>query len=134
MFQLFTVDLPVAKTSTYDTYFTLNYTKERNSTCFNFVLNLVRTRFVFVACAWKMLKLLTHLNLLNKKYNSFNTSLVSVLMWTVWPDWAIYWTLGTFSKPLASINLPKAPTFLANFCKCIKIIHSSSEIIFGQLL
>ena len=35
-------------------------------------------------------------------------------------DWAIYWTLGNFSKPLAAINLPKSPTFLGNFCKGVK--------------
>ena len=29
----------------------------------------------------------------------------------VWPDWAIFWTLGKFLKPLATINLPKSPTF-----------------------
>ena len=52
----------------------------------------------------------------------------------VWPDWAIYWTLGNFSKPLATINLPKSLTFLGNFCKGIKIHHFSSEIIFGQVL
>ena len=46
----------------------------------------------------------------------------------VWPDWAIYWTLGTF---LAAINLPKSPTFLGNFCKVVKIYYFSSEIIFG---
>ena len=28
----------------------------------------------------------------------------------VWPDWAIYWTLGNFLKPLATINLPKSPS------------------------
>ena len=33
----------------------------------------------------------------------------------VWRDWAIYWTLGNFLKPLATINLPKSPTFLGNF-------------------
>ena len=38
-----------------------------------------------------------------------------------WPDWAIYLTLGNFLKPLATINLPKSPKFLGNFC---------SEIIF----
>ena len=27
------------------------------------------------------------------------------------PDWAIYWTLGNFLKPLATINLTKSPTF-----------------------
>ena len=30
---------------------------------------------------------------------------------TVWPDLAIYWTLGKFLKPLATINLPKSTTF-----------------------
>ena len=43
-------------------------------------------------------------------------------------------TLGNFSKPLATINLPKSPTFLGNFCEDDKIYHFSSEIIFGQLL
>ena len=41
---------------------------------------------------------------------------------------------GQLSKPLATINLPKSPTFLGNFCKVVKIYHISSEIIFGQLL
>ena len=50
----------------------------------------------------------------------------------VWPDWAIYWTLGYFSKPLATIYLPKSPTFLGNFCKDVKIYHFSSEIILGN--
>ena len=49
------------------------------------------------------------------------------------PDWAIYWTLGTLLKPFATINLPKSPTFLGNFCEGVKIYHFSSEIIFGQL-
>ena len=43
----------------------------------------------------------------------------------VWSDWVIYWNLGNFLKPLATINLPKSPTILGNFF---------SEIIFGQLL
>ena len=30
---------------------------------------------------------------------------------SVWPDWSIYWTLGNFLKPLATINLSKSPTF-----------------------
>ena len=46
------------------------------------------------------------------------------------PDCAIYWTLGNFLKPLATINLPKSPTFLGIFCKGVKIYHFSSEIIF----
>ena len=43
----------------------------------------------------------------------------------VWPDWSIYCTLGNFSKPLATIILPKSPTFF---------VHFYNEIIFGQLL
>ena len=42
--------------------------------------------------------------------------------------------VGNFLKPLATINLPKSPTFLGNFCKGVKIYHFSSKIIFGQLL
>ena len=42
-----------------------------------------------------------------------------------------FWTLGNFLKPLATINLPKSPTFLGIFCKGVKISHFSSEIIFG---
>ena len=53
---------------------------------------------------------------------------------TVWPDWAIYWTLGNFLKPLATIKLPKSSTFLGNFCKGVTIFNFSNEIIFGQLL
>ena len=41
---------------------------------------------------------------------------------------------ATFKKTLATINLPKSPTFLSNFCKGVRINHFSSEIIFGQLL
>ena len=33
----------------------------------------------------------------------------------VWPDWVIYWNLGNFSKPMATIKLPKSSTFLGNF-------------------
>ena len=33
----------------------------------------------------------------------------------VWPDWAIYWTFGKSSKPLATINLPKSPSILRQF-------------------
>ena len=51
----------------------------------------------------------------------------------VWPDWSIYWTLGNFLKPLATVNLPKSSTFVGIFCKGVKICHFSSEIIFVQL-
>ena len=53
-------------------------------------------------------------------------------MLAVWPDWAIYWTLGYFLKPLPTINLSKSPTFLGNFCKGVKIFHFSIEIILGN--
>ena len=52
----------------------------------------------------------------------------------VWTDRAIYWTLGNFSKPLATINLPESPTFLGNFYKGVKIFNFSNETILGQLL
>ena len=47
--------------------------------------------------------------------------------------WAIYWTLGNFLKPLTTINLPKSPTFLGNFCKGDKINLFAGEIILRQL-
>ena len=40
-----------------------------------------------------------------------------------WPDWTIFCTFGNFLKPLATISLPKSPTFLGNFCKGVKIYH-----------
>ena len=46
--------------------------------------------------------------------------------WPVWPELAIFCTLGNFLKPFATINLPKSPTFLDNFCKRVKIYHFSS--------
>ena len=52
----------------------------------------------------------------------------------MWPDWAIFWTLDNFLKPLAAINLPQSSPFLGNYCKGVIIIHFSSETIFGQLL
>ena len=53
---------------------------------------------------------------------------------TVRPDLAIFYTLGYFLKPLATINLPKSLTFFGNFCKDDKFYHFSSEVIFGQFL
>ena len=52
----------------------------------------------------------------------------------MWPDLSIFCFLGKHLKPAASIILPKLSTLLGNFCKGVKIIHFSSEIIFGQLL
>ena len=63
---------------------------------------------------------------------SFGSSLtIQCSVESVGPDWAIYWTLGNFLKPWATINLPKSPSFLGNFCKGVKIYHFFSEIIFG---
>ena len=56
-----------------------------------------------------------------KKFNSFGPRAVRPIQRAVWPDWAIFGTLGNFLKPLATINLPKPPTFLGNFCKGVKI-------------
>ena len=50
----------------------------------------------------------------------------------VWPDLAIYWTLGNFSNPFETMNLPKFPIFLGNFCNSIKIFNFYSEIILGN--
>ena len=41
--------------------------------------------------------------------------------------------IGRFFALWAATILPKLPTLLGNFCKGVKIIHFSSEIIFGQL-
>ena len=37
---------------------------------------------------------------------------------------------GQLLKPVAKIILPKWPSLLGNFCKCVKIFDFSSEIIF----
>ena len=45
--------------------------------------------------------------------------------------WQFIEILGKFLKPLATINLPKSPTFLGNFCKGVKTFNFSHEIILG---
>ena len=40
----------------------------------------------------------------------------------MWPDWVIYYTLGNFLKPLATVNLPKSQTLFAIFQKVSKSI------------
>ena len=52
---------------------------------------------------------------------------------SVWPDWAIYYTLGNFLKPLETINLPKPPTFLGNFCKGVKSIIFLVKSFLGNI-
>ena len=44
----------------------------------------------------------------------------------------IYWTVGNFLKPSATINLPKSPTFLGIFCKGVKVFNFSFEFILGN--
>ena len=44
----------------------------------------------------------------------------------MWPELATFWTLGNFSKPLATSYLPNSPTFLGIFCKGVKIFKFSS--------
>ena len=48
----------------------------------------------------------------------------------MWPDWAIYWTLGFFSKPLATINLPQSPT-IDNFCKGVQNLILQVKLLLG---
>ena len=67
-------------------------------------------------------------------YEAASASSIQCIRQAVRPDWAIYWTLGNFSKPLTTINLPKSLTLLGNFCKGVKIFNFTIEIIFGQLL
>ena len=50
----------------------------------------------------------------------------------VWPKWVIYWTLGNFSKPVATISLPKSPTFLGNFGKDVKIFSFLVKSLLGN--
>ena len=58
-----------------------------------------------------------------KQFYCRSSQLLLCTALTVWPDWAIYWTLGNFSKLLALINLSRSPTFLGNFCKGVKIFY-----------
>ena len=45
---------------------------------------------------------------------------------------AIYCTMGNFSKPLATIILPKSPTFLGNLCKDIKAFFFPVKSFLGK--
>ena len=53
--------------------------------------------------------------------NSFMIGIDEYLSSTVWPDWAIYCSFGNFSKPVATIILPKScHNFEAIFVKVLK--------------
>ena len=66
------------------------------------------------------------------KYLIFRLWKLEVRVSPVWPDWAIYCTLGNFSKPVATFILPKFTTFFDNFRKVLKIFNFPSEIILGN--
>ena len=51
---------------------------------------------------------------------------------SVWPDWAIYCNLGNFSKPVATIILPKSHTFWAIFGKVSKSFISLVKSFLGN--
>ena len=51
---------------------------------------------------------------------------------TVWPDWAIYCTLGNFSKAVAAIILTKLPIFYAIFVEVSKSFIFLVESILGN--
>ena len=65
-----------------------------------------------------------------------NVNLLSICLFVVGSVTRLgdFCTLGNHSKPVATIILPKLPTLSGNFCKDVKIIHFSNEIIIGQLL
>ena len=50
----------------------------------------------------------------------------------LWPELAIFCTLGNFLKPWETINLPKSPTFLDNFCKGVKIFNFLVKSFLGN--
>ena len=68
----------------------------------------------------------------NKQQCKIESHWFSFQWWAVWPDWAIYCTLGYFSKPVARFICPKLLTFSVNFCKGVKISNYSSEIFLGN--
>ena len=72
---------------------------------------------------WHQYLIHPHLRYISSLFNFLSLSTLFRLPQLVWPDLAIYWTLGNFLKPLATINFPKSPTFLGNFCKWVKIYH-----------
>ena len=68
------------------------------------------------------------LSLLTQASHTDCTYLIGVLKVTqawrsVWPDWAIFCTLGYFLKPFDNNYFPKLPRLLGIFCKGVKIIY-----------
>ena len=85
---------------------------------------------LYLTLGWLFLSSSLHVTMYTKAVGGQSSS---SLLQLVWPDWAIYWTLGNFSKHLATIILPKLLTFYGNFCKGVNSFHFSCFIIFGQL-
>ena len=75
----------------------------------------------YYSCFWKICVLIS--TKVNKRRLWFNVTRLGD-----------FFNFGPLLKPLATIILPKSPTFLGNFSKVVKIYHFSSKIIFGQLL
>ena len=83
---------------------------------------------------------LPHLNVHFYSWDSrifyvFGAATFARTSWSVWPDWAIFCTLGNFFKPLETINFPKSLTFFGNFCKSIKMFLVKSFLgnFYGHL-
>ena len=55
-------------------------------------------------------------------------------MLAVWPDWAIFYTLGNFSMPGAIIILPISPTHSRQFLLRCQNLSFTRGILLGQLL
>ena len=74
---------------------------------------------------WSSLKEATNLNFILLFVVGFETHKKfkgKCLTQTVWPDWAIYWTLGNFSKPVEQLFCPNLSHSQANFVKVSKSI------------
>ena len=64
------------------------------------------------------------LSLSRSALSPFLLSTLPLYLCPVWPDWAIYWTLGNFLKPLAVINF-LVKSFLGDFYSHLAIFFWS---------
>ena len=63
---------------------------------------------------------------------TFRLYLLLSLSLSVWPDWAIYYTLGNFSKLVAPLFCSNRPDFWEIFVKAVKMFHFQKWNHFGQ--
>ena len=111
------------------------YFEENSKTCFSSSLQLVLILSLSLARTLKILKFRAIFQI--GRAPIWISRLFFILFNhdrqpSLWPDLAIYCTLGNFSKSVTPIILPKLPThILGNFCKGVKIFQLSCEIIFG---